>query len=170
LDLFLGTANDTIRIVITAVLFYFLLVLILRISGKRTLSSMNAFDFVVTVAIGTTLSSTILDSSIALTDGLTAFVVLVGLQFAISWFSSRSQRIDRIVKSEPKLLCYNGAFLFDALKRERIVESEIMQSLRSQGFSSLKDVNAVVLETNGNISIISELKDDKSALKEVKLP
>jgi len=131
---------------------------------------MNAFDFVVTVAIGTTLSSTILDSSIALTDGLTAFVVLVGLQFAISWFSSRSQRIDRIVKSEPKLLCYNGAFLFDALKRERIVESEIMQSLRSQGFSSLKDVNAVVLETNGNISIISELKDDKSALKEVKLP
>ncbi len=168
--MFLGTANDTIRIVITAVLFYFLLVLILRISGKRTLSSMNAFDFVVTVAIGTTLSSTILDSSIALTDGLTAFVVLVGLQFAISWFSSRSQRIDRIVKSEPKLLCYNGAFLFDALKRERIVESEIMQSLRSQGFSSLKDVNAVVLETNGNISIISELKDDKSALKEVKLP
>jgi uncharacterized membrane protein YcaP (DUF421 family) len=170
LDLFLGTANDTIRIVITAVLFYFLLVLILRISGKRTLSSMNAFDFVVTVAIGTTLSSTILDSSIALTDGLTAFVVLVGLQFTISWFSSRSRRIDRIVKSEPKLLCYKGAFLFDALKQERIVESEIMQSLRSQGYSSLKDVDAVVLETNGSISVISELKENKSALKEVNLP
>ena len=67
--MFFGTATDILRIAITAVALYFLLILILRVSGKRTLSSMNAFDFIVTVAIGTTLASTILDQTIALTDG-----------------------------------------------------------------------------------------------------
>jgi len=132
---------------------------------------MNAFDFVVTIAIGTTLASTILDGSIALTDGLTALAVLIVLQFIISWLSSRSQKINRIAKSEPKLLCYKGDFIYDALKRERIVESEIMQSLRSKGYSSLEEADAVVLETNGNLSIINKLKDqdtEKSVLRKVK--
>jgi uncharacterized membrane protein YcaP (DUF421 family) len=167
--LFFGTATDILRIAITAIALYFLLILILRVSGKRTLSSMNAFDFIVTVAIGTTLASTILDQTITLTEGLTAFIVLIGLQLSISWFSSRSKRFSRLVKSEPKLLCYKGRLINDALRQERIVESEIMQSLRSKGYSSLQDVDAVVLETNGNISIISTVKGqvNNSSLEDV---
>ncbi len=165
--MFLGTTESTVRIVITAIALYFLLILILRMSGKRTLSSMNAFDFIVTVAIGTTLASTILDKTIALTDGLTAFIVLVTLQFTISWMSSRYKRFSRLVKSEPKLLGYKGKLLYDALKKERIVENEVMQILRSNGYSALSDVDAIVLETNGNISVISKIGQDTSALSDV---
>lgn len=169
--MFFGTVTDILRVAITAIALYFLLILILRVSGKRTLSSMNTFDFIITVAIGTTLTSTILDRTIALTDGLTAFIVLIGLQFLISWVSSRSKRFSRLVKAKPKLLCYRGELLYDALKQERIVESEIMQSLRSNGYSSLKDADAVVLETNGNISVIGKLnKHEKSTLKDINAP
>jgi len=129
---------------------------------------MNAFDFIVTVAIGTTLASTILNSSVALTDGLTALIVLIGLQFLISWTSSRSKKFSRLMKSEPKLLCYKGELLLDALKQERIVESEIFQSLRSKGYSSLNDAEAIVLETNGNISVIGKIDTGSdSVLKDV---
>jgi uncharacterized membrane protein YcaP (DUF421 family) len=154
---------------VTALALYFLLVLILRLSGKRTLSSMNAFDFIVTVAIGTTLSQTILDRTVTLSEGLTAFFVLIGLQFLISWSSSRSKKISRLIKSEPKLLSYKGEFLHDALKEERIVELEVIQALRSKGYSSLNDVDAVVLETNGNISIIDKVNqaDANSTLRDV---
>jgi len=130
---------------------------------------MNAFDFIVTVAIGTTLASTILDRTIKLSDGLTAFIMLIGLQLLISWFSSRSKKFSRVMKSEPRLLSYKGTLLYDALRQERLVESEIFQSLRSSGYSSLNDVEAIVLETNGDISIISKLKDNgKTAMKDVK--
>ena len=163
-----GSLADVFRIAITAVGLYLLLILLLRISGKRTLSAMNAFDFIVTVAIGTTLASTILDSSIALTDGLTAFIVLSGMQFSISWLSSRSKRFSRLVKSEPKLLCYKGEFLKDAMKKERIVEAEIQQALRLNGYSSLQEAEAVVLETNGNISIINKIdRSEKSSIKDI---
>lgn len=165
--MFLGTTESTIRIIITAIALYFLLIIILRTSGKRTLSSMNAFDFIVTVAIGTTLASTILDRTIALTDGLIAFIALVTLQFVISWMSSRHKRFSRLVKSEPKLLGYKGKLLYDAMKKERIVENEILQNLRSSGYSSLSDMDAIVLETNGNISVISKLGQDTSALSDV---
>lgn len=167
--MFFGTLEGTLRIIATALMLYFLLVLILRASGKRTLSSMNAFDFIVTVAIGTTLASTILDSNIALTDGLTAFIVLIGLQFTISWLSSRSKTFSRAVKSEPKLLCYKGECLKDALNQERIAQTEILQTLRSKGYASLQEVEAVILETNGSISVINKLDySEKSSMKDVK--
>ncbi len=165
------TLIGIIRIIVTAVVLYFLLIVILRVSGKRTLSAMNAFDFIVTVALGTTLASTILNSSVSFIDGFTALVTLISLQFFISFFSSRSKILSRVVKSEPKLLCYKGEILKDAIKQERLVENEILQALRSKGYSSLRDVDAVVLETNGNISIIGKTSiNEKSSLQDVKLP
>jgi uncharacterized membrane protein YcaP (DUF421 family) len=78
---------------IVALLAYVGLLLILRISGKRSLSKMNAFDFVVTVALGSTLATVLLSRDVALVDGLLAFGLLVGMQFVIPWFSVRSGRV-----------------------------------------------------------------------------
>jgi uncharacterized membrane protein YcaP (DUF421 family) len=163
--LFFSTPYDILRVAITAVILYFLLILILRLSGKRTLSSMNAFDFIVNVAIGTALASTILNSMVALSDGLTALVVLIGLQFLISYASSRSKKFSRFTKSEPKLLCYRGELLKGATKQERIADSEILQALRSSGYSSIGEVDAVVLESNGNISVIKDLEGKLPGVK-----
>ena len=80
------------RTAVVGVPAYAALVLLLRLSGKRTLSKFNAFDFVVTVALGSTLASVLISNSVALAQGVTAFVVLLGLQFAFTWLWVRRMR------------------------------------------------------------------------------
>ncbi len=144
------------RVVLVSVLAYFSLVFLLRISGKRTLSKMNAFDLVVTVAIGSTLATILLNKKVALLEGLTAFVMLIGLQYVVAWLSIRSDTVGKLIKDEPQLLYYRETYLRDAMKKERILDVEILQAARTQGMDSMKEVEAVVLETDGSISIIKK--------------
>ena len=89
---------------VVGVLAYVALVFLLRISGKRTLSKMNAFDFVVTVALGSTLATILLSKDVPLAEGVLAFALLIALQYVIAWFSVRSRTVSRFVKAEPTLL------------------------------------------------------------------
>lgn len=143
-----------LRTVVVGVLAYVSLIVFLRVSGKRTLSKMNAFDFVVTVALGSTLASILLSKDVALAQGALAFAVLIGLQFLITWSSIRIRLIRRIVTGEPALLLYRGEYLPSALKQARVTEDEIRAALRSSGIASLEDVEAVVLETDGSFSVV----------------
>jgi uncharacterized membrane protein YcaP (DUF421 family) len=152
-----------VRTAVVGVAAYVALILILRISGKRTLSKMNAFDFIVTVALGSTLATILLSKGTALAEGALALALLVFLQFLITWLSVRSRTISRLVKSEPRLALYRGEFLRDAMKRERITEEEIWQAMRSQGVSALDEVEAVVLETDGTFSVMKKSKDGSAS-------
>ncbi len=92
------------RVLIVGALAYVGLIVLLRFSGKRTLAKMNAFDFVVTVALGSTLATVLLSKDVALAEGLAACATLIALQFIIAWLSVRSQTVSGFVKSEPSLL------------------------------------------------------------------
>lgn len=155
-DIVIGNLFDYARLLIVGILAYLTLVIILRISGKRTLAAMNAFDFIVTVAIGSTLAAVITSTTVSLLEGILALFILVGLQYVVTWSSVRFNLVERMVKSEPRLLYYGGELLRDAMKAERITEAEIEQALRAHGTDSLASVHAIVLETNGNISVLPE--------------
>jgi len=142
------------RTLVVGALAYAALVVILRVSGKRTLSKMNAFDFVVTVALGSTLATILLSQNVALAEGITALALLVGLQYAITWLSVRSPAVNDLVKSEPALLLYRGEFLHGQMRRSRVVEAEVRAAVRAQGVASLAEVEAVVLETDGSFSVV----------------
>lgn len=147
---------------------YIGLIILLRVSGKRTLSKWNAFDFIVTIALGSILGSTLLLRDVSLTTGLFGVAVLVILQFCISWLSVHTAGVQEWVKGNPTLLVYRGKIQHQTLRHERITESEIRVAVREKGFAALEDVEAVVLETNGNFSVIEELKDPSaSALMDV---
>lgn len=149
--------DDWLGLVRTAVVgasAYVSLVVLLRVSGKRTLSKMNAFDLIVTVALGSTLATIILSKDVALAEGLVALALLIGLQYAITWLSVRSPRVSRLVKSEPSLLLYRGRLLPDVMRRARVVEAEVLAALREQGLASLKQAEAVVLETDGSFAVV----------------
>jgi uncharacterized membrane protein YcaP (DUF421 family) len=166
--MFFGTWDALIRIVVVGVLAYVVLVLLLRVSGKRTLSKMNAFDLVVTVALGSTLATVLLSKTVALAEGLLAFAVLIVLQFMVTWISIRSPTARRLVKNEPKLLLHDGRFLQDAMQSERITESEVLAAVRERGIGDLQKVGAAVLETDGNVTVISRSElGSASALKSV---
>ncbi len=154
--MFFNSWSILARIVIVGVLAYLALIVLLRSSGKRTLSKMNAFDLVVTVALGSTLATILLSQDVALADGLVALGVLIGMQFVIAWLSVRSTTIDRLVKSEPRLLLYHGRVLPSALRAERVVEAEVLAAVREQGIASLNAVEAVVLETDGSFTVVKQ--------------
>lgn len=143
-----------LRTLVVGVLAYLALVALLRASGKRTLGKWNAFDLVVTVAFGSTLSTALVSRDTSLFQVVCAFAVLVGLQFTVTWLSIRSRRVREAVKSSPALLLHRGVFLEDALRGERVSEGEVRAAIRASGIAAVEDVHAVVLETDGTISVI----------------
>lgn len=147
------------RVPIVGILAYVALVLFIRISGKRTLTKLNAFDLVVTVALGSTLSSVLLNDSVALAEGLLAMATLIGLQFLVTFASVRSARVESLVKSEPTLLLRDGRFLDAALKAQRVTRDEVRSALRSQGVSDMETIHAVVMETDGSMSVLTDRLD-----------
>ncbi len=152
--MFFDTWISLLRTAIVGTLAYAALVLFLRVSGKRTLSKMNAFDLVVTVALGSTLATVLLSTDVALATGALGFALLIGLQYAVTWLSVRSPAVRSFVKAEPTMLIHRGRLLKDAMRKERVTEDELLAAIRAQGFSDLAEVEAVVLETDSSFSVL----------------
>ncbi len=166
--MFFSTWAGLGRVVVVGILAYAGLIALLRVSGKRTLAKMNAFDLVVTVALGSTLATILLSRNVPLIEGILAFIVLIALRYAIAWLSVRSTTVGRLVKSEPTLLLYRGEVLAQALRRERVTASEVRAAVRGHGIASLDEVEAVVLETDGSFSVVTRVESgDASALAAV---
>jgi len=142
--------------IIVTIIAYAAVVVVLRFFGKRVLSKFNAFDLVVTVALGSTLATVATSPTVPLADGMAALVLLVVLRMAIAWMVTRVERFGRLVKAQPTLLLHRGRILDEALQRERIARDEVLAAVRSSGILDLARVRAVVLETSGDMSVIEE--------------
>jgi uncharacterized membrane protein YcaP (DUF421 family) len=165
-----NTWMDVAHVLIVAPLAYLGLVVMLRVSGKRTLSKMNAFDFVVTVAMGSMLASIILSDSVALVEGLAGMGMLILLQFVITWLSVRHDVVARLVKAEPTLLFHRGNFLDPQMTRMRVTRTEVKAAIREHGMVSLDSVASVVLETDGTFSVIATPQDDSKPIRPAGVP
>jgi uncharacterized membrane protein YcaP (DUF421 family) len=152
-SMFFQDWHGIVRTVIVGLLAYATLVLFLRISGKRTLAKLNAFDLVVTVALGSTLSAILLQESVALAEGATALALLIVAQFTVTFASVRSARFASAVRSEPALLVKDGRFCEASMRRERITESEALSSIRAHGGRGIEDAETVILESDGSVSL-----------------
>ena len=158
---------DLVRILLVGSGAYIGLVLLLRATGKRTLAKMNAFDFIVTVALGSTLSTILLSSQVSLTEGLFALALLCVLQYVVAWASIRSESFQKLIKAEPSLLFYRGSILPAVVAKERVTEAEIFAAVREQGFADISQVGAVVLETDGSFSVVGDQSAPLDTLKYV---
>jgi uncharacterized membrane protein YcaP (DUF421 family) len=142
-----------VRTLFVGSLAYATLVLFLRISGKRTLAKLNAFDLVVTVALGSTLSAIVLQESVALAEGATALAMLIALQFLVTFFSVRSDRFASALRSEPALLARDGQFCSATMLRERITQDEALSAVRAADGRSIADTESLILESDGTLSV-----------------
>lgn len=147
------------RVLILGTLAYLALVVMLRATGKRTLSKLNAFDLVVTVALGSTLATVLLSKDVSLSEGVLALALLVALQWVITWAAVRSPLVSRLVKSEPALVFADGRFLRGAMKRERVTEDELRAAVRERGLAELHRVAAIILETDGSLNVLASSGD-----------
>lgn len=148
------TWSDVIRTLVLGAASYATLVALLRFSGKRTLSQLNAFDFVVTVALGSTLATILLSSDVSWAEGAAALLLLAGLQFVVAWSTARWQRLRGLVTSSPRVLLRDGVLDAMAVRSVRLTDAEVRQAVRSSGSGDLSSIAAVVLETDGTLSVI----------------
>ena len=154
------------RILLVGVAAYAFLVVVIRLSGKRTLSQLNAFDFIVTVALGSTLATILLSSDVSWAEGALALVLLAGLQFVLAFVSSRVPAFRTLITAKPAVVLWRGEIRADALRSARLSESEVRQAVRSSGRGDFSTVAAVVLETDGTLSVIgNDSIGDSSALE-----
>ena len=142
------------RTLVVGLLAYTVLIVFLRISGNRTLSKMNAFDLIVTVALGSTLATVLLSKDVALAEGALALGLLISLQFIITWLSVRVSWVKRLVTGEPILLLYDGELLQASLRKARVTQDEVRSAVRSSGLLRLEAAQAVVLEPDGSLSVV----------------
>ncbi|WP_328291276.1 DUF421 domain-containing protein [Kineococcus sp. NBC_00420] len=153
--MFFDDVNGLLRVVLVGTAAYLWLILVLRFSGKRTLAQLNAFDFIVTVALGSTLATVLLSKTVALAEGALALALLTVLQLIAAWSSTRSRAVQRAITTSPTLLLHQGQPLRQALADQRVSMDSLHAAVRSSGIGGLELVAAVVLETNGKISVIS---------------
>ncbi|QIX53949.1 YetF domain-containing protein [Rhodococcus sp. DMU1] len=166
-----GAWSELVRVLLVGSAAYVALVVVLRVSGKRTLAKLNAFDLVVTVALGSTLATILLSADVSWAEGTVALILLAALQYLAAMVSSRWPRGRTVLTARPTVLVDRGTVLEAALRQQRVSPAEVRQAIRASGAGDLSRVAAVVLETDGSLSVIGrEQFGDGSALQDVARP
>lgn len=151
---FVAPPSDLLSITLSCLVFYVLTILITRLVGLRSFTQFSSFDFLITLAMGALLASTVVSKDIALVEGLTAIVSLFVFQVIFSMARVRWNFVRKWLDSQPALLMEDGRVLHDNLRAVRITEDELRAKLRSNNVYSYEQVKAVVLESSGDISVI----------------
>jgi uncharacterized membrane protein YcaP (DUF421 family) len=139
-------------IIVSAVLMLLAVVVVVRITGLRSLAKMSSVDFTVTVAIGSILGSVVASGS-PISQGAVAVAALLGVQWLVAQFRRRSFG-SRVVDNTPVLLVRDGQFIEEAMTKERVTRSDVYARLRRANVHRMDQVIAVVLETTGDISVV----------------
>ena len=153
--------NDIVRILASAAIIYVLIIVYIRTLGKRSTSELNNFDWVVTVSVGSIVASTVVLKDVSVVEGGVSVLVLLLLQYLVTQVMYKSEGIREVIKSTPQLLLFEGEFIEKNLKNERILKPEIYAEIRQHGLKSVKEVYAIVLETNSKISVIPNENADE---------
>lgn len=138
-----------------ATLIYLAMLILFRVAGKRTLSDVTTFDFILLLIISESIQTGLTEPAPALVNSLMLVITLVSLNILLSVFKQRWPRVERIVEGFPVLIFSRGKPHRDVMSRERVGEEDIMHAARSaHGLRSLEEVEFAILETSGGISVI----------------
>lgn len=149
----LGTSFEELWLVpLSAVFILVVAIAVVRVVGLRSLSKMSSFDFLVTVALGSTLA-TVAATSASIINGALAFVSFLAAQAAVA-YGRRSTKFAKIVDNEPRLLMVGPIMDESAMESCRVTRHDVLAKLREANVTNFDQVLAVVLETTGDISVL----------------
>lgn len=148
--------KSMLRVAIMCILAYPFLIILLRLSGKRSITKVNIFDFIITVTYGATLSSVITSDKVSFADGAVVLVMLTLLQHIVTKLAVKSKRFSDFIKATPTFLYTEGKFNEELMQKERLRREDLRGKVRQQGMSSFEKVEAIVLEGDGSVSIIKK--------------
>lgn len=139
--------------VVRAAVVYVALLVLVRLSGKRTVGQFTPFDLVVVLLLAEAVTASLSGGDESLTGGLILAVTLIVLDIASAFAVSRSRKLDKLMQGEAVLVGRDGVIYREALKREKVPEEEVQKALRAAD-CQIEDMRMAVLESDGNISIL----------------
>ncbi|HSK96781.1 MAG TPA: YetF domain-containing protein [Euzebyales bacterium] len=137
-----------------AVAVYVFLLVIFRLSGRRTLAEASNFDFVLLLIVAEATQQALLGDDFSVTNALLVITTLFFIDVTATWLKNRSERFDRLIDGLPVVLIERGEVLRDNLDEHRVNVNDILEEARRDGLRSLDDVDYAVLERSGEIAII----------------
>ena len=135
------------------IVLYLVLILVVRLMGKRQIGEMEPAEFVVTMLVANLASIPMQDGGIPLFSGLVPILTVLGLELVLSWGTLRSQWFRRVLCGKPVILIENGRILQHQLRQTRITLDELMGHLRQKDVLNPQEVQYAILETNGTLSV-----------------
>jgi len=149
----LGTSWTGLAVVVVSgVVVYLVVIALSRFAGVRSLAKMSSFDFAATVAVGSTIASTLVGSA-SLATGALGLALLFGLQYLVATLRRRGV-LRGLVDNEPILLMAGREVVEGNLRHARVSREELWSQLRLNGVQRLDQVHAVVMETTGDFSVL----------------
>ena len=145
--------------VLRAAAVYVVLLVLIRLSGKRTMGQFTPFDMLLIVLLGTSVQNSLVGEDTSLGGGLLLAAVLIAFNWIVALVTSRSQRAERLVEGVPVVLARDGQLFRSVLRREMVSEDDFDEALRQNGEMTLTDVRIALLETNGMISVVRRDSD-----------
>jgi len=143
-----------ITALIRTVILYLLLIVGLRLTGKRQIGELEPIELVLAMLLSDLSSVPMQDFAIPLLNGVVPILTLLSLSTLFSYASLRSVRLRRLICGEAALIISEGRVLQDAMRKNRLTLDELMEELRGQGITDLNQVKYAVLETSGKLSVL----------------
>lgn len=151
--------------VLRAVAVYALVMLLVRLSGKRAVGQFTPFDLVLLILVGNAVQNGMNGGDNSLTGAVLLAVTLMLLNYAVAWLTARSRRVERLVEGMPVVLAHDGVVHTAALAREMVSEDDFREAMRLNNIASVDEIGLALLETNGNISMLARHRTERVALE-----
>jgi len=143
--------------VLRAGAIYLALMVLFRISGRRSLAEMTSFDFVLLLVIGEATQQALLGDDFSVTNAILVIVTLLSIDIGFSLLKRRSKRVGKLMDGGPTVVVENGVYLKHRMHEARIEEDDIMQAARlGPGIVTVDEIKFAIFERNGKISIIGK--------------
>lgn len=142
--------------VLRATAVYVAVLIMVRLTGKRTVGQFTPFDLLVVVLLGTAVQNSLIGEDTSLVGGLILAATLLGLNWSVGRLSARSARFDHWVEGKPVILVRHGHLFREELVRQSLSEHDFDIARRSAGYATLANIDLAVLETSGEITFIGK--------------
>jgi uncharacterized membrane protein YcaP (DUF421 family) len=140
---------------VRAAIVYFMVLIFIRVSGKRQVGQMTPFDLVLLLLISNAVQNSMNGGDNSITAGFILAGTLILVDVGIGWVTRRSRKLEKVVDGEAEILIHNGKLRPGALERAGLTQHELMAALRESDCATIAEVHTAILETNGRVTVLT---------------
>ena len=141
------------ELIVRAAIVYAVLIILLRITGKRQVGQLAPFDLVLLLVLSNAVQNAMNGGDNSVLGGIISAVTLISLNFAVGYLTYRSKRLESMIEGQPEVLIHNGKLFEKVMARAQLTHHELNAALRQEGCMSVAEVHCAILENNGTITV-----------------